>query len=45
VNGIQTNHVIESEADGKKIRSVIDTMAYDAPIDAAMFRAPQPSGA
>jgi outer membrane lipoprotein-sorting protein len=46
VNGIQTNHVIElTEKDGKKVRSVIETMSYDAPIDAALFRAPQPSGA
>jgi hypothetical protein len=41
VDGIQVNHVIESEKDGQKSRLVIQEAWFDRPIDAALFRRPE----
>jgi hypothetical protein len=41
VDGIQVNHVIETEMDGKKTRLVIKEAWYDRAIDPALFRKPE----
>lgn len=41
VDGIQLNHVIETETDGKKGKLLIQSAWFDRPIDAALFRKPE----